>query len=128
MAKKGGMPIYKTMDDYINNQKVEAQKILSELRKIVHETVQETKEVENSKAALFTLVPESKEKHQLMMGAYAKYVSFYPFPTTMEAFSDELKDYKQGKGSVQFTFDKPLPKEIIARMILHRKNELNNLL
>lgn len=42
----------------------------------------------------------------------------------MEKFSDELKDYKKGKGSVQFPLDKPLPKELIIRMVRYRKELL----
>lgn len=126
MAKKGGMPVYKTVEDYINNQSEKAQVILNELRHIITETIPEVIEIENSKAPTFKIVSPSENKLQLMMGAYAKYVSFYPFPSTMEAFSEELKDFKQGKGSVQFPFNKPLPKDCIVRMILHRKNEIEN--
>jgi uncharacterized protein YdhG (YjbR/CyaY superfamily) len=44
----------------------------------------------------------------------------------MEAFAEDLKDYVQGKGSVQFPFDKPLPKELIKKMVKYRRNELLN--
>ena len=59
-----------------------------------------------------------------MIAGYAKFVSFYPFPTTLSAFSDELRDFKQGKGSVQFPLDKPLPKDLIIRMVSFRKEEI----
>jgi len=124
MAKKGGMPIYKTVEDYINNQTEDAQVLLNEIRQIIKEVVPEMEEAKNCKSALFILEAKSTEKHQLMMGAYAKYISFYPFPSTMAVFSEELKIYKQGKGSVQFPFNKSLPIDIIKRMIVHRKNEL----
>ncbi|MGB0868200.1 MAG: iron chaperone [Flavobacteriales bacterium] len=126
MAKKGGMPIYKTVQDYINNQTEDAQVLLNEIRQIIKDIVPEMEEAENCKSALFILETKSTEKHQLMMGAYAKYISFYPFPSTMAVFSEELKDFKQGKGSVQFPFNKPLPVDIIKQMIIHRKNELKN--
>jgi uncharacterized protein YdhG (YjbR/CyaY superfamily) len=38
----------------------------------------------------------------------------------MEKFEKELQDYKSGKGSVQFSLDKPLPKDLIIRMIEYR--------
>lgn len=59
-----------------------------------------------------------------MVVSYAKFVSFYPFPATVEAFSDELKDYNLGKGSVQFPLGKPLPKDLIIRMVKFRKEEI----
>jgi uncharacterized protein YdhG (YjbR/CyaY superfamily) len=42
------------------------------------------------------------------------------------SFPDELKDYKIGEGSVQFPIKKPLPKELIIRMVKYRKNYLRN--
>ncbi len=61
-----------------------------------------------------------------MIVAYAKYVSFYPYQRAVEHFSDELKNYELGKGTVKFQFNKPLPKDLIKRMVVFRKNELSN--
>jgi uncharacterized protein YdhG (YjbR/CyaY superfamily) len=124
MGKKGPMPSYATMDDYIDNQPKEAQKILQELRSIINHTHPDAIELLNYKVPSFTLVPGGKSEQQIMMSGNAKFVGFYPFPTTMEAFSDELKEYKQGKGSVQFPFNKALPKELIIRMLKFRKEEI----
>jgi uncharacterized protein YdhG (YjbR/CyaY superfamily) len=124
MAKKGPMPTYETIDDYIAAQAEPAQKILTELREAIKEAVPEAEEVKNIKAPLFTLIPGEKREHQLMMAAYAKYVSFYPNTSTMEAFSDELEDYKLGKGTIQIPFDKPLPKNIVIRMVRYRLDEI----
>ena len=124
MGKKGAMPNYETIDDYIANQPEEAQKVLQELRSIIKEAVPDATEVLNYKVPSFSLVPGGKSDQQIMMAGYAKFVSFYPFPTTIEEFSNELKDYKQGKGSVQFPFNKPLPKDLIIRMVKFRKKEI----
>lgn len=124
MAKKGPMPNFKTIDDYIDHQPAAAQDKLKEIRAIIHQVVPETEEVLNYKIPSFTLVPGGKRDQQIMVAAYAKFIGFYPFPTTMEAFSDQLKDYKQGKGSVQFPLDKPLPKKLIKEMIKYRHDEL----
>lgn len=118
------MPNYETVDDYIADQSTQAQASLQELRTIIKEAAPDAVEVLNYKVPSFTLVPSGKRDQQIMIAAYAKFVSFYPFPTTMEAFSDELKEYKQGKGSVQFPFDKPLPKDLILRMVQFRKEEI----
>lgn len=124
MAKKGPMPDFDTIDDYIASQPEEAQKVLRELRSIIKEAAPDAIEVLNYKVPSFTLVPGGKRDQQIMIAGYAKFVSFYPFPTTVEAFSNELKDYKQGKGSVQFPLDKPLPKELIIRMVKFRRAEV----
>lgn len=124
MGKKGSMPSYATVNDYIKNQPLEAQKILSELRSIIKETIQDSIEKPNCKVPTFILVHSDKKEIQLMIAGYKKFVSFYPFPTTMEKFADKLKDYKQGKGCVQFLFGESLPKDLIAQMIQFRKEEL----
>lgn len=124
MAKKGPMPDFETMDDYIANQPEEVQNILQELRSIIKEAAPDAIEVLNYKVPSFTLVPGGKRDQQIMMAGYAKFVGFYPFPTTMEKFAHELKDYKQGKGSVQFPLNQPLPRDLIIKMVKFRKEEI----
>ncbi|WP_020528646.1 iron chaperone [Flexithrix dorotheae] len=124
MAKKGPMPDFDTIDDYIASQTEEAQIVLQELRCIIKEAAPDAIEVLNYKVPSFTLVPGGKRDQQIMIAGYAKFVSFYPFPTTVEAFSNELKDYKQGKGSIQFPLDKLLPKDLIIRMVKFRRAEI----
>lgn len=124
MGEKGPMPNFETIDDYIANQSKESQKVLKELRSIINEAAPDSIEVLNYKVPSFILVQGGKRDQQIMMAGYSKFVGFYPFPTTMEEFSDELKDYKQGKGSVQFPLDKPLPKDLIIRMVKFRREEI----
>lgn len=119
------MPDFATIDDYINSQPENVQQKLKELRAIIKEAVPDAEEILNYKVPSFRLIPEGKRDQQIMMAGYAKFVGFYPFPTTMEAFAGELKGYKQGKGSVQFPLDKPLPKELVIRMVKYRMKELS---
>lgn len=52
---------------------------------------------------------------------YAYHIGFYATPNTHESFKEQLKNYKQGKGSVQFPLDQDLPIDLIKEMILFRK-------
>ena len=124
MSKKGTMPNFETVDDYINNQTEEAKAILHELRSLIKEAVPETVEIQNCKVPSFTLIPEKKPDQQMMIVAYVKYVSFYPYQAAIDHFANELKKFDLGKGTVKFPFDKPLPKELIKRMVIFRKEEL----
>jgi len=124
MSNKGSMPNFGTIDEYIASQPEEAQKVLHELRRIIKEAAPDAIEMVNYKVPAFTLVPGGKRDQQIMMAGYAKFVGFYPYPTTMERFSEELKDFKQGKGSVQFPFNKPLPRDLIIRMVKFRREEI----
>lgn len=126
MGKKGTMPNFKTVEDYIAGQPKEAQIILRELRRIIKEAVPEAVEISNYKVPSFTLIPGTKPDQQMMIVAYAKYVSFYPFQATIDHFKDELNNFELGKGTVKFPFSKPLPKELIKRMVMFRKEEILN--
>lgn len=125
MDKTAPRPSFATMEEYIANQPKEVQKVLNELKSIIKEAAPEAIEIMNYKVPAFNLVPDGKRDQQIMMAGYAKFVGFYPFPTTMEKFADELKGFKQGKGSVQFPLDKPLPRDLIIRMVKFRKDELS---
>lgn len=54
---------------------------------------------------------------------YKSHVGFYATPTGHEAFAHELSNYKQGKGSVQFPVDEPLPLDLIKRIVQYRLKE-----
>ena len=54
-----------------------------------------------------------------------KHIGFYATPTGHEKFKKEMSKYKQGKGSVQFPLDQPLPTDLIARIVKFRVAENN---
>ena len=55
--------------------------------------------------------------------AFKKHIGFYPVPSGIEAFKDELSPYKQGKGSIQLPLDEELPVELIRKIVLFRIEE-----
>jgi uncharacterized protein YdhG (YjbR/CyaY superfamily) len=62
-------------------------------------------------------------RHLVHFAGYARHIGFYPIPTGMEAFKEELSRYKTGKGSVQFPLDQPLPRDLIRRIVEFRVEE-----
>ncbi len=67
------------------------------------------------------------KKPLVYFAAFAKHIGFYATPTGHERFKDELSVYRQGKGSVQFSLDKPVPYDLIERIVQFRvtENSLN---
>jgi uncharacterized protein YdhG (YjbR/CyaY superfamily) len=54
---------------------------------------------------------------------FKKHIGFYATPTGHKEFAAELSQFKQGKGSVQFPLEEPLPIDLIARIIAFRIEE-----
>jgi uncharacterized protein YdhG (YjbR/CyaY superfamily) len=56
-------------------------------------------------------------------GAFKKHIGFYPTPSGIEEFKDELSVYENAKGSVQFPLDKPIPLKLISKIVKFRVAE-----
>lgn len=63
-------------------------------------------------------------KPLVYFAGYAGHIGFYATPNGHEAFKDEFASYKQGKGSVQFPHDQPLPVELVRRVVRYRREQL----
>ena len=63
------------------------------------------------------------KKPLVYFAAFKAHIGFYATPSGHEAFKEELSKYKQGKGSVQFPLDQPIPYDLIVRMVKFRVQE-----
>jgi uncharacterized protein YdhG (YjbR/CyaY superfamily) len=107
-----------TIDTYIAGFPEDVQAILQQIRRTIHETAPEATE------AISYGMPTFKLHGNLVhFGAFKSHIGFYPVPSGVEAFKDELAAYKQGKGSVQFPLDKPMPLDLIRRIVEFRVQE-----
>lgn len=111
---------YNTVDDYFNEQPDKVKKALFEIKHLILKVVPEAQETLNYNIPAYTLIKDGKREQQIMIAGYKNHIGFYPHPTTIEKFMEELKEYKKGKGSIQFQLDKPLPENLILRMIRYR--------
>ena len=69
-------------------------------------------------------MPAYRRKKVLVYFAAGKnHLGFYPTPGPIEQFAEELKEYHTSKGAVQFPYAKPLPEELIRKMIRYRAEE-----
>ncbi|PID63071.1 MAG: hypothetical protein CR986_00385 [Ignavibacteriae bacterium] len=114
-----------TVDDYFKAQPENTRNALWELKKCILKVKPNATELLNYNIPAYALTENGKRAEQIMIAGYKKHVGLYPHPTTMEKFDSELSEYKRAKGSVQFPLDKPLPKNLIERMIRFRMELLN---
>ena len=120
------MPKFVTIDDYIIAQPAQNALRLKELRNAILEAVPEAAETFNYGVPAFALVKNSKRDQQIMIAGFKNHVGMYPHPTVIEKFEKELTTFKQGKGSIQFPLDKPIPKTLIVRMVKYRKKLISD--
>lgn len=57
------------------------------------------------------------------IAAFKRHISFFPAPSGVEQFKDELAGYKTSKGTIQFPFGQPVPYDLIRRIVLFRVQE-----
>ena len=106
------------IDAYIASFPEEIQQKLQQLRHTIRAAAPEASE------AISYGMPTFKLHGNLVhFAAYSKHIGFYPAPSGIEAFEPELQPYKHAKGSVQFPIDKPLPLELVAKMVHRRVQE-----
>lgn len=109
-----------SVEDYFSTQPEKAKESLQAIRQCILKVVPEAKELFNYKIPAYALIEGGKREQQIMIAGYKNHVGLYPHPTTIEKFKEELKDFKKGKGSVQFPLDEPLPIDLIIKMIEYR--------
>ena len=119
-----GAKKYQSVDEYIADQPTAVRVALETVRGCILEAVPDAEQLFNYDIPAFTLVKGGKREHQIMIAGYAKHIGFYPHPTTIEAFSTELAQYRYAKGSVQFPLSRPMPRQLIIRMVRWRKEHV----
>jgi uncharacterized protein YdhG (YjbR/CyaY superfamily) len=107
------------IDAYIAGFPPATQEKLREMRALIKATAPGVTETISYAMPTFDL----NGKHLLHFAGYDKHIGFYPVPSGIEAFKEELKPYKQGKGSVQFPLGQPLPTDLIRRIVEFRVEE-----
>jgi uncharacterized protein YdhG (YjbR/CyaY superfamily) len=108
----------KNIDEYIAGFPDDIQELLTRIRLMIKEVAPEAQETIKYQMPTFTL-----HGNLVYFAAYKNHIGFYPVPSGIEKFKDELSIYKQGKGSIQFPLDKPIPFDLIRRIVQFRVEE-----
>ncbi|MET0783163.1 iron chaperone [Leifsonia flava] len=61
--------------------------------------------------------------------ATAKHLSVFPFsPEAVEAVAGALAGYSLSKGTIRFSAEKPLPDDVVTRLVIARRDEIDQAL
>lgn len=111
-------PTSKSIDEYIAGFPPDVQEILEKIRITIRKAAPDADETFSYQMPTFTL-----KGNLVHFAAFKKHIGLYPTPTGIEEFKDELSAYKNAKGSVQFPLDKPIPFDMISRIVAFRREE-----
>ena len=107
-----------TIDEYIAGFPPDVQALLEQIRATIKHAAPDAQEAIKYQIPTFVL-----HGNLVSFAGYKNHIGFYPVPTGMEAFKEELAPYVAGKGTARFLLDQPIPFDLIGRIVQFRVQE-----
>ena len=111
-------PIPTNIDEYIASFPPDVRAILEKIRATIRKAAPAAEEAIKYRLPTFVL-----NGNLVHFGAFKKHIGFYATPTGNKKFRAEISPYQGAKGSVQFPLDKPIPFDLIIKMVKFRVGE-----
>jgi uncharacterized protein YdhG (YjbR/CyaY superfamily) len=116
MVPKKARP--KSITEYIDAAPKEAQKKLREMRACIRTSAPGAKE-----SLKWGMPAFSYRRILVMFAAFKHHIGFYPTPSEVRAFANDLSKFATAKGSIQFPLEKLLPLPLIRKITAFRVRE-----
>ncbi|NTU55572.1 MAG: hypothetical protein HGA79_04925 [Anaerolineales bacterium] len=100
-------------DDYIAGFPENIQKQLKRIRAVIRAAAPEAREKISYKIAGYEL----NGRNLVYFAGWKKHISLYPIPAGDEAFEKAISRYVDGRGTLKFPLDEPLPLKLIERVV-----------
>lgn len=107
------------VDEYIGSFPEKVARLLEQIRQTIRIAAPQANESISYGMPAYKL----NGKPLVYFAAFKNHIGFYATPTGHSQFAKELAHYKQGKGSVQFPLTKPIPLDLISRIVVFRVKE-----
>lgn len=109
---------FSSIDEYIATFPEDIQKRLQEVRAVIKASAPDAEEKISYQMPTFFL-----KGNLVHFAAFKNHIGFYPTPSGIEPFKEELSVYQGAKGSIRFPLDQPLPLELIGKIVKLRVAE-----
>jgi len=116
---KTKQPAPSNIDEYIASFPNDVQEILQEIRMTIRKAAPDAEETISYQMPTFNL----KGSYLVYFAAYKNHIGLYPAPIGIAEFEEEMSVYGAGKGTVKFPLDKPIPFDLISRIVKFRAKE-----
>ena len=110
---------FKNVDEYIKSFPTDTGKKLEQIRRTIRKAAPGATESMSYGMPAY----KTNKKPLVYFAGYRNHIGFYATPSGHSAFAEELSKFRQGKGSVQFPLDEPLPLDLIRQITLFRVQE-----
>ena len=110
--------VFKTIDEYIATFPKNVQSLLEEMRQAIRDSAPNAEEIISYQMPAFRL-----NGNLVYFAAWKSHIGLYPTFSAVEAFKEELADYEVTKGTVKFPIDKPIPFDLVKKMVRYRVKE-----
>ena len=108
-----------TIEEYIATFPKDVQEKLEKIRATIRKAAPDAEETISYKIPTFKL----KGHYLVYFAAYKKHIGLYPAPIGSAEFKATLSAFEAGKGTLQFPFDKPIPFNLIRKIVKFRVKE-----
>jgi uncharacterized protein YdhG (YjbR/CyaY superfamily) len=111
---------FKGIDDYIQTFPKDVQHILEKMRQTIQKAAPGAVETISYQMPAFRL----NGRILVYFAGWKGHIGFYPLPSGLSSFQKELSRYKVSKGSVQFPLNKPIPFNLVTKIVAFRAKEI----
>ena len=108
----------KDIDAYIRTHPKDVQVILKKVRAVIRKAAPDAEE-----AVKYGIPPFVLDGNLVHFGGFVHHIGFYPAPSGTATFKKELAPYVFAKGSIQFPLDKPIPFDLVKKIVIFRVKE-----
>jgi uncharacterized protein YdhG (YjbR/CyaY superfamily) len=110
---------FNSIDEYIATFPAGVQKIMNQLRKTIKAAAPEAVEKISYNMPTFTL----NGTYLVYFAGWKNHIAFYGAPRGNAEFKEDLSAYESGAGTLQFPYDKPMPLDLITKIVKFRATE-----
>jgi uncharacterized protein YdhG (YjbR/CyaY superfamily) len=111
--------VYTTVDEYIESFPDDVQDGLRRIRRVIREVLPEAGERISYGMPTATL----DERRLVHYSGWKRHLALYPVPAGDEALARDLDPYRAGKGTLRFPLDRPLPEDLVRRVVMALADE-----
>ena len=114
-------PTSKTVQEYLNKLEPPKKIELERIRALIKQEVPEAEESISYQMPAFKL----SGKPLIYYAAFKNHFSIFPTSGPITELTKELKPFQTTKGTIKFSLEKPLPDELIKKILQTRIKQIN---